>query len=111
MPFTLAHPAAVVHLARGRLPFSGLVIGSMAPDFEYVLRGRAVGEIGHTLPGLFVFCIPVGLASYACFQYLVKPAAIALLPGCVRSRMAIGSRPRSPCSRPHGSSPSSSLCS
>ena len=45
--------------------FSGtaLVIGSIAPDLEYLeqVRPRATG-FGHTLPGQFLFCLPITLA-------------------------------------------------
>ena len=43
MPFTLAHPVAVLPLARcRRVHFPAMVIGSLAPDFVYFLHGRAV---------------------------------------------------------------------
>ena len=35
MPFTLAHPAAILPITRGRLIPSALVMGSMAPDVPY----------------------------------------------------------------------------
>ncbi len=61
MPFTLAHPAAVLPLRRMGLPLSALVVGSMAPDFEYLIRLEPRSVISHTVPGLALFCVPVGL--------------------------------------------------
>jgi hypothetical protein len=89
MPFTLSHSVAVVpfvRLSRGRLPLSALVIGSMSPDFEYFLRGRAVSEFSHTLPGLVLFCLPTGLVTFWLFQHFIKRPALLLFPDSVRAR-------------------------
>lgn len=51
MPFTLAHPAAVLPFWRSRLHFPALLLGSVAPDFGYFLAGRPVSGAGHTLWG------------------------------------------------------------
>ena len=69
------------------------VIGSMTPDFAYVLRGRAVSEFSHTIPGLFAFCLPVGLVMFWSSQRLVKRPAISLLPSVSRLRMGRVSAP------------------
>jgi len=74
MPFTLAHPAAVLPLVRTRLPFSALVVGSMAPDFPYVLALSTRAQYGHTLAGVFWFCVPASLGVLWVFHRYVKPA-------------------------------------
>ncbi|WP_458688842.1 DUF4184 family protein [Nocardia tengchongensis] len=51
MPFTLAHPAAVLPLRRV-LWFPGLVAGSIAPDLPYYLWTGVDGSVTHSLPGL-----------------------------------------------------------
>ncbi|APA95550.1 DUF4184 family protein [Nocardia seriolae] len=51
MPFTLAHPAAVLPLRRA-LWFPGLFAGSIAPDVPYYLPIGVTGELTHSLPGL-----------------------------------------------------------
>jgi len=42
MPFTLAHPAAVLPLFRGPLVPAALVVGAVAPDLPYFLRATGV---------------------------------------------------------------------
>ena len=73
MPFTLAHPAVLLPLAnrRGWWHFPAMVLGSMAPDFEYFLRGRAVGAYGHTLWGVVLFDLPLVVLVYLVGKYLV----------------------------------------
>ena len=89
MPFTLAHPAAVVPL-RKLGPFfllSPLVVGSMAPDFEYFLRQSPVAVVGHTLPGLFTFCLPLGLCVLWVFHRVVKDPVIDLFPAAHQEQL------------------------
>jgi len=61
LPFTLAHPAAVLPLRRTGLVFSALVVGSMAPDFPYFLSVSDAIRWGHSTRGVFLFCLPFGL--------------------------------------------------
>ena len=67
MPFPLAHPAAVLPLKAlcGRfLRFPALVIGSITPDVGYCF-GHDVESFSHSLIGLIIFCLPVGLLMVA----------------------------------------------
>lgn len=89
MPFTFAHPAAVVPLLRplGRYAvLSALVIGSIAPDFSYFLPFPMSRSRSHDLWGLFWFCMPLGAAAYALFHTLLAAPWIDLLPGGLRAR-------------------------
>lgn len=86
MPLTFAHPAAILPLAR-RLPLSALVVGSMTPDVVYFLRLAPRGGFGHTLPGLFLFCLPAGALILWTFHRLVKRPFVALLPVSAQARM------------------------
>ena len=90
MPFTLAHPAAAVPFSRKGLVLSALVVGSMAPDFQYFL-GLVPGvrdvialfpvlNFSHTPVGLFLFCLPVGLALLWLFHRFLKLPLLSLLP-------------------------------
>ncbi len=86
MPFTLAHPAAVLPVRR-YLPFSALIIGSLSPDFEYLLRLAGVSRFSHTLSGVFYFCAPVGLLVLWLFHRFIKRPSWLLLPIFVRRRI------------------------
>ena len=90
MPFTLAHPAAVVPLAHRlgrRAVFSALVIGSMAPDFAYLVP-RVVRGQSHSLWGLVWFCFPVGLGVYLVYHLALKRPLAACLPRALREAVA-----------------------
>ncbi len=66
MPWTLAHPAAVLPLrvcgARQGL-FVALVVGSLSPDLGYSFRAFQMAGQAHSLAGLFAVCLPVGLVT------------------------------------------------
>jgi hypothetical protein len=80
MPFTACHAAVAAPLARRGLVLSALVVGSMAPDFEFFLRLSLMSRWGHTPAGLFLFSLPAGLAVLWLYHVLLKPALTALLP-------------------------------
>jgi Domain of unknown function (DUF4184) len=88
LPFTLAHPAAVLPLSRTKLVFSALVIGSMAPDFPYFLYASDNIKWGHSLPGIFFFCVPAGLLVLWLYERVVKRALLSLAPEFMRRRMS-----------------------
>lgn len=96
MPFTISHAAAVLPfsrpLARWRL-LSAAVIGSMAPDFGWFLPSRPARFETHSLDALVTFCLPVGLAAYWLFQWLVKPPIMELLPPGAYVRWQISAAP------------------
>lgn len=91
MPFTFSHPAAVIPLAKKGLILSAVIIGSMAPDFEYFLRLSTKSHFGHTFPGIFLLSLPAGLLIFWLFQSFIKKPAIALLPSGFQSRLALNS--------------------
>jgi hypothetical protein len=96
MPFTISHAAAVLPfsrpLARWRL-LSAAVIGSMAPDFGWFLPSRPARFETHSLDALLTFCLPVGLAAYWLFQWLVKPPIMELLPPGAYGRWQVSAAP------------------
>jgi hypothetical protein len=89
MPFTLAHPATVLPfarlLARWRL-LSAVVVGSMVPDFGRFLPWTPARFETHSADALLTFCLPVGLATYWLFQWLIKRPLIELLPPGAHAR-------------------------
>ena len=57
MPWTFAHPAAVLPLrkiGRFRLPLAALVVVSIAPDFGYYSGQFRLGTFAHSVPGIFL---------------------------------------------------------
>ena len=83
MPFTISHAAVVLPfsrlLARWQL-LSAVVIGAMVPDFGLFLPWPTGRFETHSITGLISFCLPVGLASYWVFQYLIKTPLFEVLP-------------------------------
>jgi uncharacterized protein DUF4184 len=82
MPFTIAHSVTARPLHRlsgGRLLLPGLAVGAMAPDFEYLVHLSATRTIGHTIPGLFVLCLPSALVVLVLWHRLVGPVLATLL--------------------------------
>lgn len=76
MPFTLAHPAAVMPLRRLKsLPTPALIVGSLVPDFPYYMPGRIDAALHdtHTLQGSILICVPLGLALLATGLVLRRP--------------------------------------
>jgi hypothetical protein len=83
MPFTLSHPAAVVPLARivpRREVLLALVVGSMAPDFEYFVYLRSTRTIGHDPDGILLMDVPAGLVVLWLFEHLMRRPLARLLP-------------------------------
>ena len=91
MPFTLAHPAAILPLARrlrGRTIFSALVIGSLVPDLPKVFPRLGMPSDTHHLSGLVAVCVPVGLVVYVLFHALLARPLATLLPDGPHARLA-----------------------
>lgn len=90
MPFTPAHPAAVLPFFGAFKAFGGitaLVIGSMVPDIVYFLPLGATRDETHTFFGVLWFCLPVGLVFYCLFYALFAPLVYTLSPVAIRSRL------------------------
>jgi hypothetical protein len=88
MPLTTSHPVAAIPLARLNLDLSALIIGSMTPDFVYFIPFcLPLSDFSHTLPGIVILCLPLGLAALAIFHYLIKLPALTLLPADYQSRL------------------------
>jgi hypothetical protein len=91
MPFTFAHPAAVLpikYFGRDRLSSTGLIIGSMIPDFEGFFRLSGIKSYSHSIEGIFGFDLPLGLLIAFVFHLLVRNPLIDNLPEFLRSRFA-----------------------
>lgn len=82
MPFTFAHPAYAFPLRYINPKYfscTGLVLGSMAPDFEYFFHLEPHSRLGHSLSGLWLQAIPLSVLLAVTFHYIVKqPLALHL---------------------------------
>ena len=99
MPVTPAHAALALPLSRAApaLPLAPLVIGTLSPDFEYLLWLSPTGRFAHSLVGLVVFCVPVSLLAWGMWRAIVRPAFVRLLPPGMAAMMSEGAKgsPRS----------------
>lgn len=92
MPFTFSHPAIVLtltYLPRKWISLTGLVIGSLTPDFEYFIRMRIESKYSHTIEGLFWFDLPIGFILALIFHSIVKQNLFDNIPMFLKSRVAI----------------------
>src|ERR1700682_1552460 len=70
MPFTLAHPAAIVPL----------IIGAMTPDLPYYVPVRfgLIRPETHSVTGSFTTCLVLGYAALGCVFLLRRPLTALL---------------------------------
>src|SRR5215213_3950780 len=92
MPLTPAHAAMAwpISSIAPRVPAAAVVIGTLSPDFEYLVRLAPRGQFAHSLPGVVLFCVPVSVVVWALFERVVRPAVVSLLPPAIGERLAHG---------------------
>ncbi len=100
MPFTFAHPAAILPLRRSRfLHTIPLTIGSLVPDVPYFFPPRLARFFPetHSLYGSFSGCLPLGMALLIMTLVLREPLTILLGARvrwiCMRSIERFNARP------------------
>ncbi len=87
MPFTAGHPAIILPFIRARyLSATGLIVGSLSPDFEYFFKMSVNGVHSHTKAGLFYFDLPVTIVLSLLFHQLAKGNLIANSPPFLQRR-------------------------
>jgi hypothetical protein len=89
MPFTAAHPALILPLQRLQsrwFSVTGLIVGSIAPDFAYFISYQSFGKLSHSLIGIFIFDLPMAFALAILFHVLVREQVISNLPDYFRKR-------------------------
>jgi len=67
---------------------TGLVAGSIIPDFEYFIRMRTPSIYSHTLSGLLWFDLPLGLILCFLFHNLIRNPFFSHLPYFLHSRLS-----------------------
>lgn len=91
MPFTPVHALAAVPLSRlWSRPgsFSALVIGSMVPDWPLFVPLGPQYATTHSVSGLFIACLPLGLGIAFFYHVALKQPLYELLPEPLRARLA-----------------------
>lgn len=89
MPFTLAHPAILLPFLKTKKHFlsaTGLVVGSVVPDFDYLVKMSVKGQHSHSLTNLFLINLPVALVMAILFHKVIKNNLIGNLPAFFQSR-------------------------
>lgn len=92
MPFTFSHPALIIPLLHARprhrwLSATGLITGSIAPDFEKFFRLHLASEYSHSFASIFYFSCPVALALAFLFHAVVREPLLAHLPVALQRRV------------------------
>ncbi|GAA3150143.1 hypothetical protein JOF29_008277 [Kribbella aluminosa] len=101
MPFTLAHPAAVLPLVRRPFVASALVAGAVAPDLLYVgplyriatqyINGNFTLTLTHKITSAFWLDPLLALLLVAVFNLVLKRPLVALAPPALAARLpAVG---------------------
>ncbi|WP_146901187.1 DUF4184 family protein [Adhaeribacter aerolatus] len=84
MPLTFSHPALalpIYFLHKRYFSVTGLITGSLAPDFEYFIRMKKGPSLySHTIPALFWFNLPVALVLAFLFHAYIKIPLLHNLP-------------------------------
>lgn len=91
MPFTFSHPAIVLpltYLPKRWYSLTGIVIGSLTPNFEYFLRMKIKSIYSHTIEGVFWFDITLGVILAFIFHNLVRDELFDNLPIFLKSRFS-----------------------
>ncbi len=92
MPFTFSHPAIVLpltYLNKRLYSLTGLIIGSITPDFEYFLRMKVSSVYSHTWLGLFWFDLPLGFLLTYIYHNIVRDQFINNLPRWLNKRFIV----------------------
>ena len=87
MPFTPSHAVVALPFVRTPLPFGAVAVGSMAPDVPLFFPVGVTYEQTHGFPSLLLFSVPVAVLLYLVWRVLLRPAARALLPTSIGSRL------------------------
>ncbi|RDV15930.1 DUF4184 family protein [Pontibacter diazotrophicus] len=91
MPFTFSHPAIVLpgyYLPQRWRSLTGLVAGSVAPDFEMFLKMKAQVSFSHTWHSIFWFNLPLAILLAFLFHLIVRNPLINHLPLFLRQRLS-----------------------
>lgn len=88
MPFTFSHPAIMLPLYKVKwFSLTGLVIGSVTPDFEYYIRMEDKRIYTHTWSGLLWYDLPLAILLAFIFHNVVRNSLINNSPVWLQKRL------------------------
>jgi Domain of unknown function (DUF4184) len=87
LPFTVSHAAAFLPFRKLNLVWSAFIVGTLAPDFPYVIGNTRYRDLGHHFPGVVLFTLPAGLVVLWLFHNVVKQPFLELLPAGMQARL------------------------
>ncbi|MCC9165721.1 DUF4184 family protein [Pontibacter harenae] len=90
MPFTFSHPAIVLpgyYFPKRWRSLTGLIIGSVAPDFEMFFRMKAHMSYTHSWHSIFWLNLPVAILLAFLFHLLVRNPLLHHLPLFLKQRL------------------------
>ncbi|MFK8044683.1 MAG: DUF4184 family protein [Crocinitomicaceae bacterium] len=90
MPFTFSHPAIILPLSKihkSKLSLTGLIAGSLAPDFEYFIFMKMRRTHGHELTSFLWFNLPICIGLALVYHGIIKKPLIKSLPHFLYQRL------------------------
>lgn len=87
MPFTLAHPAAVLPLRNLGLPLSAMVVGAMVPDLPAMMSIPGTRPWTHSLLAAVTVDLAMGLAALLLWYVVLRRPLVDLAPDPWRGRL------------------------
>ena len=91
MPLTFSHPAIILpakYLPEKWVSMTGLIIGSITPDFEYFMRMKVESIYSHIWLGMFWFDLPLSVTLTFVYHYIVRNSFICNTPVFLRRRLS-----------------------
>jgi len=89
MPFTPSHIAAILPFARTPLLPASLAIGSMVPDLPYFVPLPVEREFSHSLLGVPLVDLPMGIASLLFWVLVFRAPLLDFAPAWLRRRFVL----------------------
>ncbi|SHI19977.1 DUF4184 family protein [Sporanaerobacter acetigenes] len=92
MAFTLAHPAAVINFTKKHKSYinnAAMILGTMAPDFEYFIHFKPMSVIGHSIKGFLLINLPLVILLYFIFYKVIKNDFISNLPRRINQHLNV----------------------
>lgn len=92
MPFTFSHPAIILPLSRiskNRISLTGLISGSLSPDFEYFIQMEMIRTHSHEISAMLWFTLPLSLLMALFYHSVVRDVFISHLPHYFHSKLII----------------------